>query len=146
MVLTTLLCGLETWVTFRSYIRLLNRWSFFVTSVEIHEHAEVHTIDVAPLKYQLRWAEHVSRNEDHRLPNIALYGELSIGRRKRRAPKKRYEDCLKKSLTARHVDPLFCRNMAADHDGWRHSIFEVVDENYQDRRSAQKDNGSKEKA
>ena len=60
------------------------------------------------LKYQFRWAGHVSRIEDHRIPMNALYGKLSIGHREIGAQKKRYKDCLKKSLTACNVDPL-CR-------------------------------------
>ena len=44
------------------------------------------------------------QNGDHRLPKIVLYGELSTGHRDRGAPKKRYKDSLKKSLSTCHID------------------------------------------
>ena len=116
VVLTTLLYGSETWVTYRSHIRLLERfhqrclrtilnirWSDFITNVEVLEQAEVPSIEAMILKYQLRWAGHVSRMEDHRLPKIVLYGELSTGHRERGAPKKRFKDSLKRSLTTCNI-------------------------------------------
>ena len=63
----------------------------------------------------------------------------------RGVPRKRYEDCLQKSLTACHVDPLCWSDMSADRDAWRHSIIKLVDEFQQDRRHAQKDKRSKKK-
>ena len=57
------------------------------------------------LKIQLRWAGHVARMEDHHLPKIILYGELSSGLRNIGAPKKRYEDTLKKSFFFMHFVP-----------------------------------------
>ena len=77
---------------------------------------------------------------------IALYGELSTGHREIGGPKKRYKDCIKKSLTACHVDPPCWSDMAAGRDAWRHSIFKVVNEFGQERKNAQDDKGSKWKA
>ncbi|KAL0156964.1 hypothetical protein M9458_048210 [Cirrhinus mrigala] len=71
-------------------------WSDYVTNTV--------SIEALLLRTQLRWAGHVSRMEDHRLPKIILYGELATGHRDRGAPKKRYKDCLKKSLNACHTD------------------------------------------
>ena len=42
--------------------------------------------------------------EDHRLPKIVMFGELSTGHRKREALKKRFKDSLKKSLTTCNID------------------------------------------
>ncbi|XP_037779487.1 uncharacterized protein LOC119576032 [Penaeus monodon] len=113
VILTTLLYGSESWVTYRHHLRLLERfhqrclrtilnihWSDYVTNVEVLEQAEIISIEAMLLKSQLRWAGHVSRMEEHRLPKIALYGKLSTGHRDRGAPKKRYKDSLKKSLGA----------------------------------------------
>ena len=137
VVLTTLLYGSESWVTYRRHLRLLERfhqrclriilnihWSDYVTNVEVLEQAEITSIEAMLLKSQLRWAWHVFRMGDHRLPKIALYGELSTGHRDRGAPKKRYKDSLKKSLGACHIDHRQWSTLAAD--TWRHIISQAV--------------------
>ncbi|XP_076052873.1 uncharacterized protein LOC143032285 [Oratosquilla oratoria] len=135
VVLTTLLYGSETWVTYRSHIRLLERfqqrclhtilnihWGDFTTNVEVLDQAEIPSIKAMLLKYQLRWAGHVSRMEDHRRTKIVLYGELSTGHRRRGAPKKRYKDCFKKSLTEYHIDHQCWSGQAEDRGAWCHTI------------------------
>ena len=47
---------------------------------------------------QLRWAGHVIRMSDARLPKKAFYGELQEGKRSQGHQKKRYKDTLKASL------------------------------------------------
>ena len=109
VVLTILLYGSEWWVTYRHHLRLLERfhqrclrsilnihWSDYITNVEVLQQAGITSVEAMLMKTQLRWAGHVSRMEDHRLPKIVLYGELSTGHRDRGAPKKRYKDSLKK--------------------------------------------------
>ena len=109
VVLTTLLYGSESWVTYRNHLKLLERfhqrclrtilyihWSDYITNLIVLERADITSIEAMLLKIQLRWAGHVSRMDDHRLPKIILYGELSSGLRNRGAPKKRYKDNLKK--------------------------------------------------
>ncbi|XP_076061594.1 uncharacterized protein LOC143037342 [Oratosquilla oratoria] len=158
VVLTTLLYGSETWVTYRSHIRLLERfqqrclrtilnihWRDFVTNVEVLERAETPSIEAMLLKYQLRWAGHVSRMEDHRLPKIVLYGELSTGHRERGAPKKRCKDCLKKSLTACHIDHQCWSDQAEDRDAWRHMIHQAVTQFEDNRRYTLKDKRQRSK-
>ena len=113
VILTTLLYGSESWVTYRNHLTLLERfhqrclrtilnihWSDYITNIVVLERADITSIEAMLLKIQLRWAGHVARMEDHRLPKIILYGELSSGLRNRGAPKKRYKNTLKKSLGA----------------------------------------------
>lgn len=78
------------------------------------------------LKSQLRWAGHVARMQNHRLPKIVLFGELSSGYRNRGAPKKRYKDSLKKSLKSCDINPNQWTTMAAERVDWRHSVYEAV--------------------
>ena len=59
------------------------------------EQVDIISIEAMLLKIQLRWTGHVSRMEDHHLPKIILYGELSCGLWNRGAPKKCYKDTLK---------------------------------------------------
>ena len=139
VVLTTLLYGSESWVTYRHDLRLLERfhqrclriilnihWSDYVSNVEVLEQAEITSIEAILLKSHLRWSEHVSIMDDHRLPKIALYGELFTGHRNRGAPKKRYKDFLKKSLGACHIDHRQWSTLAADRVTWRHIIHQAV--------------------
>jgi len=100
VVVTTLLYGSESWVTYRSHLRLLDRfhqrclrtilgihWSEFTTNVEVLEQAGITSIEAMLLRTQLRWAgEGVSRLPEHHLPKIILYGELTTGHRDRKAP------------------------------------------------------------
>ena len=131
--------GSETWVTYRHHLRLLERfhqrclrstldinWRDFVTNVEVLVRADATSIEAMLLKTRLRWAGHVSRMEDHRLPKIALYGELSSGHRNKGAPKKRFKDCLKASLNTCQIDPQHWSTLAADRTGWRHTVHQAV--------------------
>lgn len=88
--------------------------------------AETISIEALLLKSQLRWVGHVARMEDHRLPKVVLYGELSSGHRNIVGPKKRCKDCLKKSLCACHIDQHQWSTLASNHDKWRHTIDGAV--------------------
>ena len=120
-------------------------WSDLITNVEVLEQAEVSSIEAMILKYQLRWAGHVSRLEDHRLPKIVLFGELSSGHRDRGAPTKRFKDNLKKSLTACNIDHGQWSNLAADHVPWRHTIHQAAAQFKVDRKNSLKDKRQRRK-
>ena len=50
------------------------------------------------LQVQLRWAGHVTRMEDVRMPKAVFFSELEEGKRDRGAPRKRYKDQLQSQL------------------------------------------------
>jgi hypothetical protein len=52
------------------------------------------------MQSQIRWAGHVVRMPDHRLPKLLFYCELQKGKRLQGGQKKRFKDTLKTSLTA----------------------------------------------
>ena len=97
------------------------------------------------LKTQLRWAGHVSRMDVHRLPKIVLYGELSTGHRDRGAPKKRFKDLLKKSLSDCHSDHRQWSVLAADREAWRHAVHQSVSSFENNRRAALEETRSRRK-
>ena len=149
VVLTTLLYGSESWVTYRNHLNLLERfhqrclrtilnihWSDYITNIIVLEQADITSIEAMLLKIQLRWAGHVARTEDHRLPKIILYGELSSGLRNRGAQKKRYKDILKKSLGACNISHLEWTTPAEDRGTWRRTISKAASSFESSRRSA----------
>ena len=64
--------------------------------------------------------------EDNRLPKIVMFGELFTGHREREAPKKRFKDSLKKSLTSCNIDHRQWSDLAADRVAWRHTIHQTA--------------------
>jgi transcription termination factor 2 len=103
--------GAETWVLYRQQVRLLERflqrclrnilgikWQDYVSNEDVLNRANLLSLESILLKQQLRWAGHVARMEDSRLPRVVLCGELKLGSRSIGAPKKRYKDQLKKQL------------------------------------------------
>ena len=148
IVLTTLLYGAETWVPYRAHIKLLERfhqrclrtilgihWSDYVSNQEVLDKAGISSIEAMIIKQQLRWAGHVSRMEQNRLPKRILYGQLASGHRNRGAPKKRYKDTLKSSLHACGIDTKNWSSLALDREEWRHTVRKGV-ETFEKARSA----------
>ena len=149
VVLTTLLHGSESWVTYRNHLKLLERfhqrclrtilnihWSDYVTNIIVLERADIASIEAMLLKIQLCWAGHVARMEDHRLPKIMLYSELSFSLRNREATKKHYKDTLKKSLGACNIIHLEWATLAEDCGAWRCTISKATSSFKSSRRSA----------
>ena len=95
VVLTTLLYGCETWTVYRRcekqlqqfHLRCLRnifkiRWQDKIPNTEVLERAELPSIMTTMRKALTRWADHVLRMSDSRIPKQLLYGELSRGGRK----------------------------------------------------------------
>ena len=108
----TLLYGCATRVLYRKQIRLLERFhqrclrsiigikwqAEYVTNEEVLKRASLPSLECTLLQQQLRWAGHVARMEDSRMPKAVFFGELWEGKHKCGAPKKQYKDQLKKQL------------------------------------------------
>ena len=110
-VLSTLLYGSESWATYAEQERKLNsfhlknlrlimniRWDDYVTNDEVLECTGMQSIYALLQKRRLRWLGHVSRMSDGRIPKDLLFGELSLGARKRGRPNQRFKDVVKKDM------------------------------------------------
>ena len=76
----------------------------------------VHT----PLKLaQLRWAGHVTRMLEERLPKKNLYGELEMGKHSHGGQQKRYKDTIKASLKDFNIPTESWEQIAQDRGKWR---------------------------
>ncbi|KAI8514427.1 hypothetical protein Bbelb_070180 [Branchiostoma belcheri] len=83
--------------------------------------------------------------EDHRLPKIVIYDELSTGHRNRGAPKKRFKDSLKKSLSSCNIDNRQWSVLATDRAAWRINVHDSVSAFERRRRTALEEKRSKRK-
>ena len=68
---------------------------------------------------QLRWAGHVTRMHEERLPKKLPYGELKMGKRSHGGQKKRYKDILKASLKDFNIPTESWKQIAQDRAKWR---------------------------
>ena len=130
-----LLFGCEAWALYRHQMRKLEafhasclqkilglRWWDRVPRVEMRRRLDVTTIESMILNRQIRWAGHVIRMPEERLPRQVLYGELVEGKRSVGGQRKRYKDNLKKTIKDFHMDPKSFETDAADRAKWRQRV------------------------
>ena len=100
---------------------LRNRWQDKVPDTEVPQRAESESIHAILLRSQLRWAGHVRRMDDSRLPKRLFYGEITAGQRSLGRPKKRYKDSLslKESLKRCDIPYSTWEASAEDRPSWR---------------------------
>ena len=112
-MLTTLLYGSESWTWYRRHVKKLDQfhlkcprkicgitWKDRIPNITVLECCEIEGIEALLIKGQLRWAGHLTRMEENRIPKALFYGELVDGKRSRGGQHKRYKDVLKYNLKA----------------------------------------------
>ena len=135
VVLTTLLYVCEAWTVYRRHEkqlqqfhtrclrRILNiRWNDFVLDTEVLERANLPSVITMMRKAQIRWAGHVSRMADSRIPKQLFYGQLKNGQRKIGAPRKRYKNYSKSNPKDFNIDVTAWEKAASDRPAWRRLI------------------------
>ena len=75
------------------------KWQEYITNEEVVKRVSLPSLECILVQQQLRWAGHVARMEDSRMPKAVFFGELREGKRKCGAPKKQHKDQLKKQLS-----------------------------------------------
>ena len=135
VVLTTLLYGCETWTVYQRHARKLNHfhttclrkllgitWHDKIPDTEVLTRADLPSIYAILMQSQLRWAGHVARMSDDRLPKRLLFGELQHGKRSQGGQKKRFKDTLKASLKAFNINHNTWEQSAQDRGTWRSAV------------------------
>lgn len=135
VVLPTLLYACETWTVYQRHAKKLNhfhttclrkllniKWQDRTPDTEVLAKATLPSIFTILMQSQLRWAGHVARMPDHRLPKRLFYGELQQGKRSHGGQKKRFRDTLKVSLKAFDINPDSWEESAVDRDKWRAAV------------------------
>ena len=148
IVITTLLYGCETWTVYARHTKKLNHfhttrlrkllgisWQERVPDTEVLTRAGLPSIQTLLMKTQLRWAGHVARMPDCRIPKKLFFGELQDGKRSLGAPKKRFKDTLKASLKAFGINPVSWEQAAADRTKWRAAVHSGARRHEQTKKS-----------
>ena len=130
--LSSLLYTCETWTVYERYAKVLNRfhlnclrkllkitWRDKVPDTEVLSRTALPSIYTLLKRTQVRWAGHLVRMPDIRLPKKMFYGELAEGKRSQGGQKKRYKDCLKASLKGFDISTETWETQALDRLGWR---------------------------
>lgn len=151
VVLPSLLYACETWTVYSRHAKQLNafhmrclrtllhiKWQDKVPDTEVLQRAEMESIHATLMRSQLRWAGHVHRMDDSRLPKRLLYGELSSGKRSLGRPKLRFKDTLKASLKQCDIPHATWEKTAEGRSGWRAAVKTGVAA-FEERRSTEKE-------
>ncbi|KAL8568047.1 hypothetical protein ACOMHN_000271 [Nucella lapillus] len=139
VVLTTLLYGCEAWTVYRRHEKQINhfhlrcprnilhiRWQDKVPDTEVLKQADIPSAVTIMRNGQLRWAGHVSRMHDNRIPKQLLYGEVCCGKRTAGGQRKRFKDSLKVSLKDFNISTESWDSLASDRPPWRHLITKAA--------------------
>jgi hypothetical protein len=158
-VLSTLLYGSETWVTYARQERRLNsfhlrclrrilsiNWQDKVSNKDVLESAKSQSMFAMLSKRRLRWLGHVRRMEDGRLPKDMLYGQLTSGTRAVGRPLLRFKDICKRDMRSADIDPETWEATAADRNAWRQAVRTGVDRGEAKRRLEWLDKRERRKA
>ena len=99
------------------------KWQDMVPDTEVLTRAGILSIHTLLQKAQVRWAGHVTRMHDDRLPKQLLYGEHCYGKRSVGGQKKRFKDTHKKpSQASTSMSPTEKSVPRIDPFGWRRKI------------------------
>ena len=93
-----------------------------IPDTEVLKQAGLPSVITTMRKTQIRWAGHVTRMPDSRIPKQLLYGELCRGKRSVGGQRKRFKDSLKGSLKDFNINPDTWETLAADRSTWRSHI------------------------
>ena len=150
VVLTTLLYGCETWTWYRMHLKKLEQfhmrclrkicnihWKDKIPNTEVLERCKITGIEAFLMKAQLRWAGHMVRMDDQRIPKALFYGELNEGHRSRGGQHKRYKDVLKATLKACSIDTGEWETQALNKAEWRKTCYNSL-KCFEERRIGEK--------
>ena len=107
IVLSTLLCGAETWALYKRQVKKLLAfmmrqlhsimrilWMDTVTNKEMLERIGLPSMEDLLIRKNLRWTAHLMRMSPGRLPKQIINSQLSSGHRKRGRPRLRFKDTI----------------------------------------------------
>lgn len=158
VVLSVLLYGSESWTPYRHHINQLDVFHKSclraicglslrdkVSNAELFTRCKISGIESFLIQSQLRWAGHVLRMPDDRIPKIAMYSQLEGGKRNVGRPWLRYKDKLKSNLSAVNIPYRSLEDEMSDRIGWRSMCFEGLQKLQSESLSQLKENRERAK-
>lgn len=137
-VLPCLLYSTETYTLYRRHLMKLTTvqlrhlrnimglsWQDRICNGEVLQRAGMQSVEAILAKTQLRWAGHVIRMPEDRLPKAVMYGELTSGKRKRGGQRLRFKDVLKRHLKTADIDVETWEKAAEDRVLWRKKVTDA---------------------
>lgn len=135
VVLSTLLYAAETWTVHKRHLNRLNSfhlrclrsitrtsWKDKVPNEQILDQTNMKSIEDMLRIKRLRWAGHISRMTNEKIPKQVAFSQLAKGKRLQVKPKKRWSDILKEDLKICHIDEKKWRESAENRNEWRRKI------------------------
>ena len=130
-VIPTLLYACEAWAPKKEHIRQLERfhqkslrritrirWFHKITNVNVLYKCNITSIEAMLDKARLRWAGHLVRMDDSRIPKMLLYGKLRNGQ-SRKGNHLTYVNKLKGTMRACKIDTTSFEVLAKNRSQWR---------------------------
>ena len=146
VIIPALLYGCETWTPYRRHINTLDAfhmrklrsicnvsWRDKITNHEILSRCQITGIEAFMMRSQLRWAGHVVRMQDDRLPKAVLYGQLTTTRPMGR-PLLRYKDKLKANINLLNLGEKDWEKTALQRSEWRAACYHGVTQFSEERK------------
>ncbi len=78
------------------------------------------------VKSRLKWAGHVERMKEDRLPRMA-YVHQERGKRKRERPRMRWRDCIERDMRKAELEDVDWRMVAQDRGQWRRVVHRTAE-------------------
>ena len=94
-------------------------WKDRIPNTTVLERCEIEGIEALLIKGQLRWAGHLTRMEENRIPKALFYGVIVGGQRSRGGQHTRYKDVLKYNLKACDIPIETWERQALNRPEWR---------------------------
>ena len=135
VVLSSLLYGAEAWPVYKLAAHKLNtymmrhlrqilnvKWWDFISNADILTQANLPSMYELLIQRNLRWAGHINRMDDSRLPKQILYSQLKEGVRGIGRPRLRFKDTVKRNLKDKKIPVGSWQSLSRNRCQWRDMV------------------------
>lgn len=135
IVISTLLYGVESWTVYKAAAHKLNayvmrhlrqilsiKWWDYISNDKVLKKANLPSVYDILIHRNLRWAGHLNRLDNNRIPKQVLYSQLVEGSRGIGRPRLRFRDTVKRNLKDLNIQIGSWQKISLDRPKWRSLI------------------------